>query len=93
MCGHDSKVANLCLRLLRDICHQAAETDEIPEQLFYVVVVAILRREQERFRLRTLGRITESVLTESLQVRDAITATIGALISPSVLKSSKGGET
>ena len=35
--------------------------------------------------LRTLGRITESVLTESLQVRDAITATIGALISPSVL--------
>ena len=35
--------------------------------------------------LRTLGRITELVLTELLQVRDAITATIGALISPSVL--------
>src|SRR3977135_3663076 len=37
-------------------------------------------------RLRTLGRITESVLADSLHIRDAITATIGALISPSVLK-------
>jgi hypothetical protein len=30
--------------------------------------------------IRTLGRITESVLADSLRVRDAITATIGALI-------------
>jgi hypothetical protein len=40
--------------------------------------------------LRTLGRITESVLAGSLRVRDAVTATIAALISPGVLSAEIG---